>query len=97
MTKSARVVVKYYNLIREAVHTSSEIFEVDPALRWRDVIELLAERHGQAFRKAVMTDDGLWAAGVRIFVDGRALLPDGFDREVGSGGELSFFSAVSGG
>ncbi|NPV70223.1 MAG: MoaD/ThiS family protein [Firmicutes bacterium] len=93
----ARISLKFYNLVHEVAGTAGESLEVDQVTPWGEVIHSACAKFGPEFRSLVMPSPGTLGPQVRILLNGRILLDDDLERPVGDGGEVVFFSAISGG
>lgn len=93
----AQVSLRFYGLLYEASASAGEILEVSPSATWEDVLERVCSRYGSQFRAIVMPSRGTLGPQARILFNGRILTDKDLPLAVGNGGELAFFSAISGG
>jgi molybdopterin converting factor small subunit len=69
-----RITVKYQTQVKRAVGRGVETVEVgDGALR--HLLGHLAERHGEAFRRLVLREDGTPQSSILVFVGERQVTP----------------------
>ena len=71
-----RVDIYYWGQVRKAARASRESIEVDDAAGVRDIVRLVADRHGEAMRRIVLDSDGRPRSSLVVIVDGEQIDPD---------------------
>ncbi len=91
-----QVTVLYTAQVRAAVGASSETLQMEPSATIAQLLEVLAARHGEAFRALVLDNDGRTLPSILLSVNDEQIL-EPCNQVLAEGDEVMLLSAISGG
>ncbi len=90
------VQVHYAAQLKAAAGEAVQKISVPPGATVRDLLELLAEKHGPSMRALLFDDEGALRRSILVFL-GEEQLGRDLDRELKEGAEVTILSPVAGG
>ena len=90
-----KVAVRYMAQLRQAAGVGAESIELDEGGSPTALLFLLAERHGAALRRLLLTEEGMPQRTLLIFVGDEQA--DGARTELHDGDEVTLLSPIAGG
>lgn len=69
----ATIKIKHFGMLREIVGSREERLKVDDCLDAREIIKLLAKKHGERFSDFVLEKDGTLRSGFAYAINGTSL------------------------
>lgn len=77
------IAVHYFGLIRNLARVAEEAVSLPEGATVRQLFDILAGKHGEAFRDALFTAEGTLLANAIVLLDGRNILyANGLDTEI---------------
>jgi len=96
MAEEIEVLVKYYNIIRDAAGRREERLRLPPGATLLDLLRLIAARY-PAVGSILFLAGGSISPYTRLFVNGQVIEAHGIERSLAAGDEIMLFPAVAGG
>lgn len=91
-----QLTVEFFAQLGRAIGSSSQTFEVEGPCTVQDMLQRLAEEHGEAFRELVLDADGRLRPSILLFIGDRHI-PDGASVELHDRDRVLLATPIAGG